>query len=108
MFFHEIIYDYYSLSYKNVKFLKPRADKNRQLQLDAKRDIVVPILSDILSQVILRSSEAMTSSRSFRVEWQQKYDWLLFEDGKMFCKLCINSKEKTRSEKKAQVGEYTI
>jgi hypothetical protein len=51
-----------------LKFLEPSADKNRQLELNAKRDIVVPILNDVIIQVILRSSKAMTSSRSFRVE----------------------------------------
>jgi hypothetical protein len=59
----------------------------------------VPIINDILCKVtvgvnVASAEKGLKIVRStYNVRWEKTYAWLVHENGRMFCKVCIATKK---------------
>jgi hypothetical protein len=72
--------------------------------IDSEKDIVAPLLNDIVCRVTANSCKpgAKTigpTGRAYNADWEKKYGWLLYENGRMFCKICVAAKKDNRFAK---------
>ena len=66
-------------------------------EINSERNIVAPILNDVIrsygDNVQCNPTSAKILRQNYNPDWEKKYSWLLYQDGRMFCKLCTAAKK---------------
>ena len=71
---------------KMLKYLQRTVVTNPNADLDTRRDIVGPLLDDLVCRVTEKSvsngAGLNTVNRKYKADWEKKYEWLMFERGR--------------------------
>ena len=82
-----------------LKYLQRTVVTNPNADLDTRRDIVGPLLDDLVCRVtekaVSNGAGLNTVNRKYKADWEKKYEWLMFERGRKLnlvtslCKLTV-------------------
>jgi hypothetical protein len=66
---------------------------------DPVKDIVVPIIDDLICKVVTSSATRPTNTKEtksvqrYNSTWEKKFSWLLYKDGRMYCTVCTAARK---------------
>lgn len=67
---------------------RPTVGNGRPKPVSNAKDICEGIIDGILTDIFEKPRVEKATRRIYRPEWQQGFPWLVYEEGRMFCKLC--------------------